>query len=30
MSWLSFEESNKVRRSHIADNINKYDKFRDN
>ena len=29
MSWLGFAESNKVRRSHIADDINKYDKFRE-
>ena len=29
MSWLGFAESNKVRRSHIADDVAEYDKFRE-
>ena len=29
MSWLGFAESDKVRRSHIVDDINEYDKFRE-
>ena len=29
MSWLKFAESDKVGHSHIADDINEYDKFRD-
>ena len=29
MSWLGFAESEKVRRSHIVDDINEYDKFRE-
>ena len=29
LSWLGSDESEKVRRSHIADDVGDYDKFRD-